>query len=361
MTELVLPSGTRIGVDPEGARRFLFQGARLVNPSPRPERKRVPHGDKVRVLAVVHGWFPYLAAGSERMLQHMLDALPRDEFEVHILSAGATDPRQHGTEYEYEGVGVTLGYNPPFTPDLIVTHHGPSARVCTQLKEEFPGVPLVAVFHNERLDIPDILALNADLNVYNTKWVKKAIGENGIVIHPPLEYERHHVDKTGNAVTLVNLQKNKGVDTLHRLCSLMPDVKFLGVTGSHGKQEPMPFHNLEVLPTTQDMREVWSRTKVLLAPSEYESFGMVAAEACVSGIPTIAHPTPGLVECLGFAGIFVDRDDTATYERVLRRLLTDRQMYEEHSAMAFERGRQIVVQTQRELTRFVNAVRKLVR
>lgn len=295
------------------------------------------------------------------MLQHMLDALPRDEFEVTVLSAGTSAPEGTPNRYEYEGTSVQVGYLPDFVPDLIITHHGPSARVVTGLLELFPGTPTVAVYHNERLDIPSITALNADLEIFNTKWVKKALGRPGLVIHPPLEYERHHVDKTGDAVTLVNLQQNKGVGTLHRLCSLMPDVKFLGVTGSHGKQEPMPFLNLEVLPITQDMREVWSRTKVLLAPSEYESFGMVAAEACVSGIPVIAHPTPGLVECLGFAGIFVDREDTATYERTLRRLLTDRQMYEERSDMAKERGRQIVSQTQRELIRFVNAVRKLVR
>lgn len=359
--DIVLSSGSALGCDPDLALRFLYQGAKVVNRNRGSERDTVPASRKVHILAVVHGWFPNLAAGSERMLQHMLDALPRDEFEVEILSQGVGDPQGSPGEYWYEGTRVKVGYIPDFTPDLIVTHHGPASRVTSGLVEVFPKVPIVAVFHNERLDIEDILSLNAELNVFNTKWVKASIGHNGMVIHPPLEYERHHVDKTGDEVTLVNLQKNKGIDTLHRLCSLMPDVKFLGVTGSHGKQEPMPFQNLEVLPITQDMKEVWSRTKVLLAPSEYESFGMVAAEACVSGIPVIAHPTPGLVECLGFAGIFVDREDTATYERTLRLLLTDDQAYAERSAMAFERGRQIVSQTQRELTRFVNAVRKVVR
>lgn len=361
MPNLVLSSGTQMGVNTEGAYHFLYNGARLSDPIMQHPRPQVPNDRKVRVLAVVHGWLPYLAAGSERMLQHMLAALPRDEFDVEILSRGSADTRETSEPYEYEGMTVTTGFTPQSSPDVIVTHHGPSARVVSLLRQDYPGIPVIAVFHNERLDIPDILELNADLNVFNTKWVKKAIGARGIVIHPPLEYDRHHVDDRGDEVTLINLQENKGVRTLHSLCSLMPDVKFLGVVGSHGKQEPMPFHNLDIHPGTQDMRDVWSRTKVLLAPSAYESFGMVAAEACASGIPTIAHPTPGLVECLGFAGIFVDRDDHVTYERTLRLLLTDRQMYEERSAMARERGLQIAAQTRTELSRFVREVRKLVR
>lgn len=361
MTNLVLPSGSQIGIGQEGAYHFLYNGARLLDPAPKQKLVKVPTNRKVKVLAVVHGWMPYLAAGSERMLQHMLAALPKIEYEIEILSRGSADTRYEATPYEYEGMLVTTGFTPQFEPDLIITHHGPSARVVSLLREDYPGVPVVAVFHNERLDIPDILALNADLNVFNTKWVKKAIGRNGLVVHPPLEYERHHVDETGDVVTLINLQENKGVATFHRLAERMPEVNFLGVIGSHGEQEPKPGPNLTVNPGTQDMREVWSQTKVLLAPSEYESFGMVAAEACASGIPVIAHPTPGLVECLGFAGIFVDREDTDTYERTLRLLLTDRQTYEEHSAMATERGHQIVAQTQTELARFVREVRKLVR
>ena len=39
-----------------------------------------------------------------------------------------------------------------------------------------------------------------------------------------------------------------------------------------------------------------------------------------SAIPVIAHPTPGLVESLGPAGIFVDRDDPDGWVRALAEL-----------------------------------------
>ncbi|WP_262928542.1 glycosyltransferase family 4 protein [Streptomyces sp. CBMA152] len=51
------------------------------------------------------------------------------------------------------------------------------------------------------------------------------------------------------------------------------------------------------------MREhVYSRSRVILMPSLYESWGRVAVEAFASGIPVIAHTTPGLVESMGEAG-----------------------------------------------------------
>lgn len=56
-------------------------------------------------------------------------------------------------------------------------------------------------------------------------------------------------------------------------------------------------------------------------PSVYESYGMVGIEAAHSGIPTIAHPTPGLLESLSYAGTYADRDDLDTWERALRSIL----------------------------------------
>lgn len=359
MTDIVMPSGSRFGGPPELIRRFLYAGGRIENPAPRVPRVPVV-GRKIQVLAVVHGWPPFLAAGSERMVQHMLDALPKDEFHTEVLSFGIGDTSGQ-PHYEYEGIKVTTGFKAPIVPDIIITHHGPGARVVRSMMEEFPNAAVVAVFHNERYDIPDILGLEADLNVYNTKWVKEAIGQPGIVVHPPLEWDRHRVEETGTHVTLVNLQDNKGVHLFNRLAREMPHSPFLGVHGTHGTQEPeYNLPNLEIWPVVQDMKPVWQHSKVVLMPSAYESYGMVAAEACASGIPVIAHPTPGLLECLGGSGIFVDRDDVDGYKRVLRLLLTDVNQYAEWSAKAELRARELVSQSQKELSRFVSRLRKLV-
>lgn len=342
--------------------RMLAQGARPATIRQKHDVPRQNLGRKVRVLAVVHGWMPYLAAGSERMVQHMLDSLPRDEFEVAVLSLGFGDERYNQVPYDYEGTTVYSGFDVPFDPDIIVTHHGPSARVVQAISAGFPECRIVAVYHNERYDIPDIQNLGAELEVFNTRWVRDTLSDsgNGIVVHPPLEYDRHTVEETGSAVTLVNLQDNKGVDLFYALAERMPDTRFLGVEGTHGKQEyRRDLKNIEFMSTTQDMRDVWRKSRIVLMPSAYESYGMVAAEAQVNGIPVIANPTTGLTECLGKAGIFIPRENVDDYERTIRLLLEDRKKYQERSDMARLRGVELAEQTTHELSTFVDKMREL--
>lgn len=350
--------------------RMLAQGGSVDVLRSKHVEPRQDLGRPARVLAVVHGWMPYLAAGSERMLQHMLDALPREEFEVTVLSLGYGDMRECQTPYTYQGLPVHVGYDAPIDPDIIITHHGPASRVVQLFAQTYPDARVVTVFHNDRYDIADIQALNAELEVFNTWWVAGSIlrpgaaGYDGmdpskIVVHPPLEFDRHATEWIGDAVTLVNLQENKGVHVFQELARRMPDVRFLGVEGTHGRQEMPRIPNVEYMGTTQDMREVWRKSHVVLMPSGYESFGMVAAEACVNGIPVVAHPTPGLVECLGSAGIFVDRDRPDDWERAVHLLMTDRAHWLERSDMAALRAKELIAQTKTELDRFVEAMKGL--
>jgi glycosyltransferase involved in cell wall biosynthesis len=153
------------------------------------------------------------------------------------------------------------------------------------------------------------------------------------------------------------------VDLFYELSGVL-DLPFLGVEGTHGIQESHRFaddYNVRIKAPTQDMREVWSQTKLVLMPSEYESYGMVAAEACVNGIPVIAHPTPGLKECLDWAGIFIDREDVEGYRAKIVELLTDEDAHSEAYWDSLCRGQELIAQTRSELETFVQEIRKLVR
>ncbi|MBQ1163612.1 glycosyltransferase, partial [Streptomyces sp. A73] len=77
------------------------------------------------------------------------------------------------------------------------------------------------------------------------------------------------------------------------------------------------------VPGEEMAERVYGRTRVLLMPRSYESWGRAGCEALASGIPVEAHPTPGLCESLGEAGVYVDRNDLDGYEAVLRKLLED--------------------------------------
>ncbi|MBQ1165662.1 glycosyltransferase, partial [Streptomyces sp. A73] len=64
-------------------------------------------------------------------------------------------------------------------------------------------------------------------------------------------------------------------------------------------------------------------------------------EALASGIPVVAHPTPGLCESLGEAGVFVDRNVLDGYEAVLRKLLEDPAEYRLAAKRARARSREL--------------------
>src|SRR5690606_27495572 len=66
--------------------------------------------------------------------------------------------------------------------------------------------------------------------------------------------------------------------------------------------------------------DVYARTRVLLMPSKQETYGRTAVEAACSGIPTIAAPTPGLVESLRDSTTFVPLAHISGWEGEIERL-----------------------------------------
>jgi len=102
----------------------------------------------------------------------------------------------------------------------------------------------------------------------------------------------------------------------------MPERTFIGVEGNYNHNEPPPedLANVRIVPNGPNIRQVYEQTRILLVPSEYESWSRCAIEASTSGIPVIAAPTPGLLESLGEAGIFADQGDTVAWLRNIENL-----------------------------------------
>ena len=139
----------------------------------------------------------------------------------------------------------------------------------------------------------------------------------------------------GDCITLINANLNKGVHQFLALAREMPDRKFLGVLPYYGERTVPPSpENVIWVPFDNDIRKVLRRTRILLVPSYYESFGRVAVEAMVNGIPVLyAKPainsvypggsTEGLQDWIEPAGIGLPRDATDQWARVIRELDSD--------------------------------------
>ncbi|MER5699225.1 glycosyltransferase family 4 protein [Streptomyces mirabilis] len=350
-------------------RAFTAACAQTARPAPTPQRTAPrPRTD---VVAWVHYAVPYRRAGSETMLQTMMRALQAAGLSVLVIASQMPEaPPQwdvDGVPHRKANPTAATAQIRSLRPKVVVSHHGFAERALILARQT--RARSVLLLHSDFDSNARVLRLLPDLCIYNTKWVVESVTPRypearqvaGLIVHPPVIADEHRAPATGEHVTLVNLNQDKGVDVWSAVAELHPQLPFLGVTGSHGPQilGPHPA-NARVISQTSNMRDdVWAQTRILLAPSIYESYGMAAVEALASGIPVIAHPTPGLREALGDAALFVDRSDVAAWAAAVAELHGDR--YRQASAAALARSAYLADQARHELKAWVDAMQDLVR
>lgn len=321
----------------------------------------------MKVAALVHFAMPYRNAGSETVLHLFLKGLIEAGHEVvcWVTDVGVRPA------FHYEGVDLRPFKNVALAvrecrawkPDVIISHHQNSALVNKYANSW--GAKSVYMTHND-MDVNSLpLQRQPDLVVHNSEWVKQSLQRydiqgQQIVIHPPLDCQRHTVEPTGDALTLININEHKGGKIFAQLAARMRDIEFQAVLGGHGVQtKPVRLSNLEVVKHSPDLQPVWRKTKLLLMPSIYESYGLVGIEAGCSGIPTLANDTPGLRESLGFSGNFVSkRENLDEWEAAIRAML-EPDNYRSASILAKERSAQLCTESGEGIRRFVKAVENL--
>lgn len=290
----------------------------------------------MRVVARLHAFPPVHNAGAEMMALALLSALADRGHDVQVWLSVFTGRR---VPYEIGGVQVIpaaarLDYASTVKRCDVVISHLENVPAAGSLARGW-GKPFVVLCHNTFVPTwRNMCSGTTAMAVYNSQWMREAAHawfdenlkvrrpEREIVVRPPVDAGDYRA-LPGDCVTLINLFRSKGGEVFWRLAEAMPDRKFLAVRGSYGDQLVRDLPNVDVLdnvPGDQMAEQVYSRTKVLLMPSVYESWGRTGVEAFASGIPVVAHPTPGLVESLDEAGIFVDRDDIDSWVATLREL-----------------------------------------
>lgn len=310
----------------------------------------------LNVVVRVHAYPPDHNAGAEWALHEMLRALVG---RGHAATVWLSQQAASREPYSVDGVRVMpheAGSDAQFAKSVArasaVVSHLENVPGAASLARGF-GKPLIVVCHNTfDLTWQPMREGSSALAVLNSRWMLEKAEpafegrlhrpDQMLVVRPPVWPEEYQTAR-GDCITLVNCTVTKGVKVLAELAERMPDRKFLAVRGGYGEQEPPELDNVIVLDHTpgREMRNVvYARTRLLLMPSDYESWGRVGVEAMASGIPVLAHPTDGLTESLGGAGIFCDRDDTGVWQAAIERL-DDRSEYREASRRARARSRQL--------------------
>jgi glycosyltransferase involved in cell wall biosynthesis len=288
----------------------------------------VPPVSPLRLLAFVHLYPPGHNAGAEWMMHAILSRLQRDHgIEPRVITT--QPPRRRGT---WGGMHVEHVREPRrqqtacARADVVITHLDATRQAMYACRRA--RTPLVHLVHNDRqLEHHRVTPERAQLVIFNSEWVRDAHAWAGpaTVLHPPVWLEDYPPERgPHDRIVLLNLTEAKGALVFYELARRMPHRKFLGVRGAYGQQEPPPdLPNLRVIPNQRDVaRTVYARAACVLMPSSYESWGRVAVEAAAAGVPCIAAPTPGLLEC-GAPRAFYELDDLDGWAHALDALLDD--------------------------------------
>jgi len=316
----------------------------------------------VNILARIHLYPPHHCAGAEMMLHELLKALVRrgHRVQVHLSRFSRTT-----TPYILDGVEVYPRdsrdwQDAAYKADVLITHLDNTSTVISAALAF--KKPLVQVLHNTHPPTRMWASCKNDLIVYNSDWMRRELGNhpNGVVCRPPVRVVDYDVGEPGGMSTLVNLQQAKGGVIFAQLAALHPNVGFLGVLGAYGEQLDPRLPNALIRQHGLDMKWAYARTKVLLMPSSYESYGRVGVEAMCSGIPVIASDTPGIREALGDAGAYLPLDaDVHAWSDELYHHLHDPRFYARQSTKARSRATAVDLLAAAEVETFCTRVESL--
>jgi glycosyltransferase involved in cell wall biosynthesis len=233
-------------------------------------------------------------------------------------------------------------------PDLIVITSGNTVPIAQAVRRT--GIPMLAQLHNVEFyshggEFKDIGNIPCVANSkFTAEKYRQAFGIESTVIYPFVSAEKYRTKTTRENVTFINPLPPKGSDLALEIARQCPDIPFCFVRGWPLSPEQnrallqklSRLPNVTLLPLQQDMKRVYEKCKILLMPSLWEeTFGRVATEAHINGIPAIASNRGGLAEAVGPGGILLDPEGPIeTWVTAVRKLWQDDAAYAALSAEA---------------------------
>lgn len=289
--------------------------------------------------------------------------------------------RRPGVIDNLSGYPVVRTWFPWKAVDFAVKKLDPDVAV-VQCHESVPigkalqacGVPLVVYlrnveFHELGGDLRELPSAHYIANSeFTARAYKEKFGVDATVIPPTIDPSQYSTPTTRNYVTLINPYPEKGFDRAVEIARECPDIPFLFLESwtlkdahrAEIKKVIKSLPNIRLEGRTSDMKTVYSRTKILLAPSKWEeAWGRVASEAHCSGIPVIGSRRGGLPEAIGVGGIVLDYDAPLDqWVAAVRSLWSDTFTYNALSAAALEFSKRPQIQPDTQFAMFLAVLEK---
>ena len=325
----------------------------------------------MRVLfANGNGYPPEFGGGVQSSTHHLAEQLIEHGHEASVLAALFGDGifglkarakmkllRQPAVVDSHPGYPVIRSWFPWEAANFAVVRQKPDVAV-VQCHKSVPlgkalqaeGVPLVVYLRNVEFrelggDLRDLpSALYIANSEFTARTYAREFGIEATVIPPTINPTQYSTPTTGQFVTLINPYEEKGFELAVRRAGAGPEIPFqFGESGkvedghrARNEETLAPLGNVTLESRTNDMKTVYGRTRILLAPSKWEeAWGRVASEAHCSGIPVVGSRRGGLPEAIGPGGTVLDYDaPLIDWVAAIRQLWNDNKEYERVSGLA---------------------------
>lgn len=251
-------------------------------------------------------------------------------------------------QWEVEGSIATAVKE--FAPDVAIVQMGHCEPLKLVRELGACGVPVLAYLRDVEVkglggdprSLPDVQFIAN--SQFTARRYKALFGIDCIVIPPLIHAERYAAPRRPANVTFINPYADKGKEIALQIAQRCPDIPFCFVESwtlipselkdLQNRLATLP--NITLRRRTRDMKEIYCRAKIVLAPSVWEeAWGRVVTEAHVSGIPVVASNLGGLPESVGPGGALLDpTGPIEPWVEAVRRLWSDAAFYGEMSAAA---------------------------
>lgn len=326
----------------------------------------------MRILFTIgNAYLPQRSGGAQSSTKQLVEELTAQGHEVAVLSrlsgGGWTEMssrikrRIGGTRFSSDRLAGHLVYRAwdptdttevvrKFRPDVAIVQNGNTIPIAKSL--EANGVPVVLYFRN--VELAELegspTELSRALFVANSQFTAdrhhEAFGITSTVIPPLVNPDLYRTATTRTNITFINPYPVKGLELALAIAGHCPDIPFTFVE-SWGIDTDLRacldrrlagLPNVTLQARTTDMKSVYGKARILLAPSLWEeAWGRVATEAHFSGIPVIGSRQGGLPEAIGPGGLTLDINaPLAEWVAAVRLLWDDQAEYARLSETALE-------------------------
>jgi glycosyltransferase involved in cell wall biosynthesis len=267
-----------------------------------------------------------------------------------------------------------------FQPDVLVLQE---ALMRTNMKINVGNLPLVVYIHalppDSMHDKNKIIILPTDTIslIVNSEMVAnffRFYGFNSTIVRPIFGIDRfaNHVERKGNAVLCMSIQKRKGTDVVIRLAESYPDIPFIFVESwskdvnanetATLKARIRQLPNARLIQNTPDLSTVFAESRLLIMPSRSrEAWGRTASEAQTFGIPVLGSNRGNLPNTIGPGGVVLDPDaDIQLWMNEFNRIWKKEEYYEKLSTAARAHVKQIISESDLDLLRFESALHRAI-